>query len=233
MLQKTIMESFYLLFSFDNELSIIVFTTLKIVLASILIASLISVPLAISISFMKETPKKFLTAIFNSLLAVPTVVIGLFVYMLISNAGPFGEYKLLFTPFAIVIGQTILAIPIITSFILAGFSKTDILMQETIKTLGAGTIEMVKTIAVEHKALILSSILAGFGRVIAEVGISMMLGGNIRFYTRTITTAIALETGKGEFALGLALGIILITIAILVNFFAHYSIKNSSNLRAA
>lgn len=233
MLIKTTGEALNLLLTLDKEVYSIILVSLKITLLSTLLSSIISIPLAFSIDLMNIKIKKLLTAIFNSLLAVPTVVIGLFVYMLISQSGPFGQYNILFTPTAIVIGQTILAIPIITSMILAGLSKTDLLLHETLITLGASKMEMIKTLAFEQKTLILSAVLAGFGRVIAEVGISMMLGGNIRWFTRTITTAIALETGKGEFALGLALGFVLITIAITINFLAHYTFKSEKVLRAA
>lgn len=231
MLKEILFEALKLLFSFDHELYVIVFTTFKVVLCSTILAGFISIPLALVISLLNFRLKKFLIAFFNSLLAVPTVVIGLFVYVIISNTGPLGQCQLLFTPYAIIIGQTILAVPIITSFILAGFSKTDKLLFETIITMGANKFDMLITLIVEHKALIVSSVLAGFGRVIAEVGISMMLGGNIKGFTRTITTAIALETTKGEFALGLSLGLLLIIIAIIVNFVIHYLIRNDYILR--
>jgi tungstate transport system permease protein len=231
MLLDILTESVKLLFSFDKELYFIIYTTLKVTIVSTFVSAIISIPLAIFIDLTKPEFKKLMTALFNSMLSMPTVVIGLFVYMLFSNAGPMGFCKLLFTPTAIIIGQTILAIPIITSLLLAGFSKTDVLLQETLITLGASKIEMVKALALEHKALILFSILGGFGRVISEVGVAMMLGGNIKWYTRTMTTAIALETGKGEFALGLALGIILLIIAVFINFFAHFILKTEAILR--
>ncbi len=227
---ESIKKAFELLFTFDNEVYSIVLTTLNITAISVVIAGCFSILLAAFIDLMNPRFKKILTAFFNSLLAIPTVIIGLFVYMFISNSGPLGDFKLLFTPAAIVIGQIILAIPIITSFILAGLSKTDLLLHETLTTLGAKKIDRIKAIVMENRILILSAVLAGFGRIVSELGISMMLGGNIRWYTRTITTAIALETGKGEFALALALGFILIFLAMFINFSAYIVLKNDNLL---
>lgn len=231
MLSQIISESFNMLFSFNKDLYTIIIFTLEITAISSLLSASISVPIAIIIDLTKPRTKKFFTAIFNSLFALPTVVVGLFVYMILSNKGPLGYMELLYTPTAIIIGQIILAVPIITSLLLAGFSKTDIQLHETLITLGANKLQMVKAIALEHKGLILFSIMGGFGRIISEVGVAMMLGGNVRWYTRTMTTAIALETGKGEFALGLSLGLILMVIAIGINFLAHYILKSDVILR--
>ena len=233
MLLSAIEKSYTLLTTLDKNLYEIVFITLKITVFSIIIASCFSIPLAIAIDLMSSKSRRILIAILNSLLAIPTVVIGLTVYMFISRSGPLGQYNLLFTPMAIIIGQIILAIPIITTIILAGFTKTDRLLHETLITLGANKFDLMKALFHENKPLILSAILAGFGRVIAEVGISMMLGGNIRGYTRTITTAIAFETGKGEFAMGISLGIILILLAVLINFTVYLTFKNEYILRDA
>ena len=159
-------------------------------------------------------------------MALPTVVIGLLVYTMLSNNGILGNSRILFTPLAIIIGQSILAFPLIASMVYAGLSKLDSRFFETLKTLGANQRNIFKATIKEAKFIILSAILAGFGRVIGEVGVSMMLGGNIRFYTRTITTAIALETSKGAFELGLTLGLILMIIALSINFILHLWVKN-------
>ena len=231
MLLSAIHQSINLLIGFDKELYSIIFITLKISIAAIIIAICISIPLAISIDLMKSKFKRVIIAILNSLLAIPTVVIGLFVYMTISNSGPFGTYNLLYTPWAIVIGQTILAIPIVTTMVLAGLTRTDKILHETLITLGAGRLEIIKALFWENKPLILAAVLAGFGRVVAEIGISMMLGGNIRWYTRTITTAIALETGKGDFALAIALGFILIFFAVIINLSVYLTCKKDYILK--
>jgi tungstate transport system permease protein len=135
---------------------------------------------------------------------------------------------MLFTPGAIVVGQIILSFPIVASMVYSALSRMDPRLPETLITLGASKVGMLWMIVRESRIAILSAVLAGFGRVIGEVGVSMMLGGNIRWYTRTITTAIALETSKGEFELGLALGAILMLIAIGINFAMHWTFRRES-----
>ena len=214
-----------LIFSFDKELYFIVFTSLFVSFFSTLFSSLIGVPLAYIIDLNKFKFKKVIISILNSLVALPTVVVGLLVYSFLSRKGIFGFAGLLFTPTAIIIGQTILGIPIITSIIIAGFSKIDSRLYETLITLGANPFQLFIGILKETKTIIISAILSGFGRIIGEVGVSMMLGGNIRLYTRTLTTAIALETSKGEFDFALSMGIILLMLALFLNFFAYLFIK--------
>lgn len=216
---------FYLIFSFDRDIYQIVLTSLGLTFFSILFATVIAVPLAFIIDFSNYKIKKFLIAFINSLTSLPTVVIGLIVYSFISRKGFLGFTGLLFTPGAIIIGQTILAIPIITSTIIAGFSKIDSKLYETLKTLGADKYQVFLGIISETKILISTALLGGFGRIIGEVGVSMMLGGNIKRYTRTMTTAIALETSKGEFEFALSLGIILLLIALSINFIIHLFLK--------
>jgi tungstate transport system permease protein len=148
------------------------------------------------------------------------------VYSFISRAGPLGFLGLLFTPAAINIGQIILCFPLITSMVYSALSRLDRRLPETLITLGARPSEVFRMTIWEGRIAILSALLSGFGRVVGEVGVAMMLGGNIRWYTRTLTTAIALETSKGDFELGLALGIILMAIAFLVNFTLHGVIKH-------
>lgn len=209
-----------------KEVMLIVFTSLKLTISSIIIASIFSIPLGIILHLNNFQFKKSVISFLHSLMALPTVVIGLMVYSIISKQGILGNSRILFTPIAIIIGQSILAFPLITSMIYSGLSKLDPRFVETIKTLGAGKKEILKSTIQEAKFIILSAVLAGFGRVIGEVGISMMLGGNIRFYTRTITTAIALETSKGAFELGLTLGFVLMIIALLINFILHRLVNN-------
>ena len=196
-------------------------TSLRFSTSSLIIASLISIPLAIVLAMNDFKGKKIILVFINSLMALPTVIIGLLVYSLLSRSGPMGDMGLLFSPIAIIIGQTILIIPILVSMVYASVSSMNTVLIETLKTFGAKKSLTYYIILKELKLPILSALLAGFGRVIGEVGVSMMLGGNIRWYTRTITTTIALESGKGEFALALALGIILIAISFLLNFLIH------------
>lgn len=218
---SSFIEAIKLIISFNKEVYFITFTSLKISILSTIIASMISIPTAIIISLKKFKLKKIIIAFLNSLMAIPTVVIGLFVYSLISRSGIFGSFNLLFTPFGIVIGQTLLSIPIITLLIILGISKIDKKLYETLVTYGANKFQIFYAIVRESRFIIISAILSGFGRVIGEVGVAMMLGGNIKGYTRTLTTAIALETSKGAFIQGFALGIILIIVALIVNFLVH------------
>ena len=152
-------------------------------------------------------------------MAVPTVVVGLFVYGFLSRQGPLGALGLLFTPTAIVIGGTLLASPIVANYTLASVQGADPRILPTARTLGAGRFRAAATLVAEIRFGVFAAVIAGFGRVVAEVGVAMMLGGNIRGYTRTMTTAIALETSKGEFSFGMALGIVLMTVALIVNLF--------------
>jgi tungstate transport system permease protein len=153
----------------------------------------------------------------NSLMAMPTVVIGLLVYGFLSRQGPLGSFGLLFTPKAMIMGQAILATPVIANYTLSAIRGADERILPTARTLGASNLQSMILLAREVRFGLVAAIIAGFGRVVSEVGIAMMLGGNIRMYTRTMTTAIALETSKGEFAFGLALGLVLIVISLAVN----------------
>ena len=215
-----------LLVSGDRELYFIAWTSLRLSLVSVVIASALSLPLGFLIGLKSFPAKKQLIAFLNALMALPTVVVGLLVYSFISRAGPLGFLGLLFTPAAINIGQIILCFPLITSLVYSALSRLDQRLPETLITLGARPSEVFRMTIWEGRIAILSALLSGFGRVVGEVGVAMMLGGNIRWYTRTLTTAIALETSKGEFELGLALGIILMAIAFLVNFTLHGVIKH-------
>jgi tungstate transport system permease protein len=148
---------------------------------------------------------------------MPTVVVGLFIYALIFSQGPLGRLQLLFTPAAIILGQTVLILPLVTSLACGAVSVVNPAVRETAFTLGAGRLRTVRTVASEARAALLIACITAFGRVVGEVGISLLLGGNILGYTRTLTTAISLQTSRGEFALGLALGIILLCAAFVIS----------------
>ena len=220
-----VVQAVQLLFSGDKEVYFVVFTSLRISIISVGISSLFCVPLGILLHFSRFRLKRAVVAVLNALMALPTVVIGLLVYSLISRSGPLGSLDLLFSPAGIVIGQIILAAPILISMIYSGLSKLDDRFHETLLTLGAKKKHLLLASIREARFIIISSILAGFGRVIGEVGVSMMLGGNIRWFTRTMTTSIALETSKGEFELGLALGFILVIIALIINGAVHMLVR--------
>jgi tungstate transport system permease protein len=148
-------------------------------------------------------------------------VVGLFVYTLIFNQGPLGRFQLLFSPAAIILGQTVLILPLVAALSCGAVSVVPPTVRETAFTLGAGRFRTILAVASEAQAALLIACLTAFGRVIGEVGISLILGGNILGYTRTITTAISLQTSKGEFALGLALGLILLCAAFAINIAAR------------
>jgi len=166
--------------------------------------------------------KRLMITILNTLLALPTVVIGLFVYSIISRRGYLGSLELLYTTKAMIIGQVILIVPIITTLTLSAVSRIDHRYRKTAMTLGANALQTAFVIMREGRFAILASVITAFGRVIAEVGISMMLGGNAKGFTRTMTTAMALEFDKGEFTMSVALGLILLFIAFSVNIVFHY-----------
>jgi len=208
--------------SLNQEMVSIAWVSLKIATLSTIIATISGIPLGFIIALKSFRGKRYLITILNTLMALPTVVVGLFVYSFISRRGPLGSLGILYTPWAMVIGQIILVLPIVTALSLSATQGIDKRVAKTAMTLGANEFQTALFILREGKFAIFSAIIAGFGRVFAEVGVSMMLGGNIRGLTRNITTAIAFETGKGEFALGLALGMILLSVAFLINILFHY-----------
>jgi tungstate transport system permease protein len=215
-----------LLLSGDREVWLITWTSLRFSLSSAVIAAVLGIPAGVALARRRFRGKRVLMAVINTLMALPTVVVGLIVYALISRSGPLGGLGLLFTPAAVIIGQAILALPIIVSLTASGLAALDPLLPEVLTTLGASPRGVLWMTLREGRTAVLSAVLAAFGRVVGEVGAAMMLGGNIRWYTRTITTAIALETGKGDFELGLALGIILMATSLGVNALLHWAVKH-------
>ena len=207
----------HLIGSFSPDVVDAVRTSLIVAAGATGFATLLGIPAGVLIGLSEFPWKRLVVTVLNTLMAVPTVVVGLFVYGLLSRQGPLGVLGLLFTPTAIVIGGTLLAVPIIANTALAAVRGADSRIVPTALTLGAGRLRAVSTLIGEIRFGILASVIAGFGRVVSEVGVAMMLGGNIRGYTRTMTTAIALETSKGEFAFGMALGIVLMLVALAVN----------------
>lgn len=210
----------------DAEVWFITWTSLRFSLSSTLLACVPGIPLGVLIALRRFRGRRALLAVLSSLMALPTVVVGLIVYSLVSRVGPLGGLRLLFTPGAVIIGQAILAFPIVLAMTASALSSLNPLLPEVLTTLGATRRGIFWMSVREARGAVLSAALAAFGRVVGEVGAAMMLGGNIRWYTRTITTAIALETGKGEFELGLALGIILMAMALGVNALLHWAVRH-------
>jgi len=217
-----IQKAIQFIFTLDPKVFSAVWVSLRTSLVAVAFATLIGVPLGFVVATHTFRGRQPVITLLNSLMALPTVVVGLTVYAFLSRQGPLGPFGLLYTPTAMVVGQFILATPIIAALTLSAVQSTDPRVRDTAITLGASPWQTALTITVEAKYAIIAAIIAGFGRVIAEVGSAMMLGGNIRGYTRTMTTTIALETSKGEFGLGLALGIILLIVAFSVNILFQY-----------
>ena len=211
------LQAFRLLLTRDPETYSAVFTTLKVSSLSIAASLAIGIPAGFLLGYYHFPGKRQLRAVFDTLLALPTVVVGLFVYALISRRGPLGKYGLLFSIPGIAIAQTLLVLPIVISLTATAIEHMDDRFRHTVSTLGARGWQVVSASLLESRYAILAAAVTAYGRAISEVGISMMIGGNIKWHTRTITTAIALETGKGQFSMGIALGIILLLLAFLVN----------------
>lgn len=215
-------SAFLLMMSFDKELIDIVGVSLTVSCFATILASFFGLPCGFLIAFNNFPGKRFIITLFNTLLALPTVVIGLVVYSFISRRGIFGSLELLYTQKAIIIGQVILIVPVITTLTIAAISRIDKRYRKTALTLGANQYQMAWIIFREARFGIIAAIIAAFGRVIAEVGISMMLGGNAKGFTRTMTTAMALEYDKGEFVLAVALGCVLMAFAFFINLLFHF-----------
>ncbi|PLX88740.1 MAG: ABC transporter permease [Desulfuromonas sp.] len=206
-----------LILGFDREVQMTVWTSLYTSGCATVIAALLGIPIGLWLGLSRFRGRRLLITLLNTLMALPTVVVGLVLFGLFSRQGPLGPLGLLFTPLAMIAGQTVLATPIIANLVLAAVSGADRRIISTALTLGASHLQAARQLLREIRFGVMAAVIAGFGRVIAEVGVAMMLGGNIRNSTRTMTTAIALETSKGEFAFGLALGLVLLGVALLVN----------------
>ena len=210
-------EAVRIIFSLDKGFLDIVMVSIMVAGTSTLLATIAGVPFGILVSEKKFAGRQAVITLLNTLMAMPTVVVGLMVYSFLSRRGPLGSLGLLYTRTAMVIGQFILAFPIIAGLTVSSMRGMDRRARTTALALGANSIQAFRMFLYEARFGLCAAIATGFGRVFAEVGVSMMLGGNIRTYTRSITTAIALETSKGEFALAIALGIVLLTVALGIN----------------
>jgi tungstate transport system permease protein len=209
-------QAFQLIASLDEEVLEITVRSILISLSATLIASCIAIPIGGFVHFKEFGGKRGLITIIQTLYALPTVLAGLLVFLLLSRSGPFGFLGLMFTPYGMIIGQIVLIIPLMIGMTLIALSGVSKIKQDTVISLGADTTQTVITIVKEARFAILGGVILGFGRAISEVGAAMIIGGNIRGYTRVLTTAIALETSMGNLSLSIALGIILLAIAMTV-----------------
>ncbi|MCP3665143.1 MAG: ABC transporter permease [Gammaproteobacteria bacterium] len=216
-LSEASQHAVYLLITGDPELWSIVGISFSVSLNAILIAAPFALLTAFALAYLRFPGRRLLISLFHTALAIPAVVIGLTLYLLLSRAGPLGDFRLLFTQEAMIIGQILLSFPILVAMGHATLQAGDRRGWETAITLGAKPWRAMLTLIYETRFGLMAALVAGFGRIIAEVGSSMMVGGNILNYTRNIPTAIALETSKGLFAQGIALGLVLLLMALALN----------------
>ncbi len=212
------LKAIELIFTLDPEVLEITGRTLLISTSSTIIAGLICLPLGSLIHFNNFHGKRTLINLIQTFYSVPTVAVGLFVFLLFSRSGPLGFLELLFTPQVMVIGQIILISPIMLGLVITALSGVDKAAHETAVAIGASQFQAITMVIREARFAIYAALIMGFGRAISEVGLALMVGGNIRGYTRVMTTAISLETSKGDIVLSIALGIILISLALIINF---------------
>jgi tungstate transport system permease protein len=212
------LKAIELIVTLNPEVLEITARTLVISISSTIIASLMCLPLGSLIHFNNFRGKRTLINLIQTFYSVPTVAVGLIVFLLFSRSGPLGFMELLFTPQVMVVGQVILISPVILGLVIAALSGVDKAAYETAIAIGASQFQATTIVIKEARYAIYSALILGFGRAISEVGLALMVGGNIRGYTRVMTTAISLETSKGDIVLSVALGIILISIALIINF---------------
>ncbi|MBC8331603.1 MAG: ABC transporter permease [Anaerolineae bacterium] len=202
----------------DAEVFQITILSLKISALATCISLVIGLPLGTVLALGKFPGRSFFLSIVNTGMGLPPVVVGLIVAMLLWRSGPLGDLKLIYTPAAIIIAQTVISAPVVTGLTAAALQALDPRLRLQLYGLGASRLQMIGTLWREARLPLLAALMAGFGSVISEVGASMMVGGNIRYQTRVLTTAIVLETGKGNFDIAIALGVLLLTITFLVNW---------------
>jgi tungstate transport system permease protein len=201
----------------DAEVFGVTWLSLRVALVATLIACALGIPLGFVVGTTRFRGRRVALTAFNTLLAFPTVVIGLLIWGLLARQGPFGGLDLLYTWVAIVAAEVVLAAPIAAALTAAAVQAVDPRVRRTALTLGAGTWRAQWAVAREARFALMSAVIVAFGRVLAEVGAAMIVGGNIRYHTRTLTTAVALATSQGDFALAMALGLVLLALALTVN----------------
>ncbi|MDA8586022.1 ABC transporter permease [Rhodobacteraceae bacterium] len=216
-----ILSAFRLIFALDADLVEITLRSLQVSLTALIIASLIALPFGTWIAIRRFRYRRATIATLNALMGLPPVVVGLIVYLLLSRSGPFGVLGLLFTPTAMIIAQVIIITPLIASITHQAMRDLWAEYHDLLISLNTTNRQRIITLIWDGRRALLTAALAGFGRAIGEVGAIMIVGGNIDHATRVLTTAIALETGKGDFELALGLGFVLIALALAVNFAIH------------
>ena len=213
----SLVSAIKLIFSGDGDVYTAVLVSIQVSCIATAICAGLGVPLGFLIAVSRFRGRQLVITLLNTLMALPTVVVGLFVYAFLTRQSLLGPLDLLFSKKAMIIGEAILGLPIVVALSNAAVSSLDRGVKETAMTLGAGRFRISLTMMWEARFALMAAVAAAFGRLIGEVGVSMMLGGNIAGHTRNITTAIALETSKGEFSFAMALGIVLLAVALAVN----------------
>jgi tungstate transport system permease protein len=217
-----VIKAFQLIFSLDPEVYRITGLSLYVSGLAVVLATLWSIPIATVLGLKTFRGRKFIRGSFSAFIGIPTVVLGLIFYLIFSRSGPLGFFGLLYTPLLISIGQAVLITPILISFITSAIEAIDMDLRDLARTLGSTEIQASLSILREASGGVILAILAGFNRAFAELGVAMMVGGNMYNRTRVLTTAIALETGKAEIAQSIALGVILVGIVYVLNITISY-----------
>ncbi len=215
--------AFHLIVSLDPTLGGIVALSLRVTLTAVLVSCLIGLPVGAALAMGRFPGRSFVVVFFNALMGLPPVVAGLVVYLMLSRSGPLGDLGLLFTPTAMIVAQTALILPIVVSLTRQVVEDLWKEYEEQLRSLGATSMRAIPTLLWDGRFSLLTAVLAGFGRASAEVGAVLIVGGNIAGHTRTMTTAIALETARGDLALALGLGIILLAITLVLNAGAFFT----------
>jgi tungstate transport system permease protein len=211
------LRAFVLLFTGDRDLWRIIWVSLSTSMAGLILATPPAILLGYLVGMNAFRGRRIVIWLAQASLSLPTVLVGLLLYLMLSNHGPLGALQWLFSQRGIVLGQCVMALPVLLAFTLAAVQAIDPRYAETALSLGARRSQVMARVLYEARFGVMAAVLSGFGRVISEVGCALMVGGNIEGETRTITTAIALETSKGDFSQGIALGIVLVAIALLMN----------------
>ncbi|WP_372870545.1 ABC transporter permease [Shewanella sp.] len=226
-----IQQALSLLFSLDKDVWSIIWVSFSVSLAALLITLVPSMLLGFVLAFTQFRGRNFVLNLVQTLQSIPTVVIGLLVYLLLTRMGPLGDLRWLFTQQGMILGQMLICAPVLIAMSQAAFTSVDRRAWETALTLGASLPRAIAMVSRELRGPLLLAVIAAFSRIVTEVGCSMMVGGNIEYVTRNIPTAIALETSKGDFAQAIALGLVLLFLAIIMNF-ALGSLRGKNQVRS-
>lgn len=219
---EAVFQAFNLIISGDQEVLSIALRSIFVSGSAALLSCVWSIPIALLVGLSSFPGKKLVRGFFNSMIGVPTVALGLVLFLIFSASGPLGVFSLLYSPLAIIIGQSILITPILVSFSVSAFESTDVGIRDLAKTLGASRFQTNEVVIRESFWGVTLAVIASFNRAFAELGIALMLGGNIRYVTRVLTTSIALETARGDIAFSLALAIILLIVVFSITVFLNY-----------